>query len=368
MLLLDFSPIKTGGGAQLALNFLYGLQNQGDVFPISTVLVSDKFPWIDRLGEKHDVIVAPSAALSRVAFETFSLPRMLRERGITKSYTFFGPGLPAVRGLRQLVGVAYPILVYDDSVYWRLLPPLVRMRRRLRNFARKRRIRNATHVLFETEVMRQRAIRSGLVGANSSTSVIPPTPTLYLAPSPIPDAYGTRVLLLSGTDPHKNLWRLPEVLAHLDEGGGADIRFLISTTREAFLGMRGFDTAAIQRIDRYVEFLGPLSADELQPAYDRCTLLANLSDLESFSNNYLESWLVGRPILASDRDFSRLICGDSAYFVEPHDAAAVARGLIAFSSREVDVDTMVTEGRRRLAALPSLDERIHRIAEILENM
>ncbi len=364
-LLLDLSAIKTGGGAQLASNFLNGVEQYPDLLKVDCLLASDSYPDKRRLSDFGDVIIVPGKAVERVKFENLQLPALLRSRGISHSYTFFGPGLPRMRGLRQIVGVAYPILVYDDSPYWRLLGLADRLRRRAKNVARKRRLAAADHLIFETEVMRRRAQDAGLIQGHAS--IIPPTPTAYLHQSDPSRDGPYRVLLLSGTDPHKNLWRLPEVLKRLGPSD-PDLRLMVSVDRAAFLAMRSFSTEEIRLIDRYIEFLGGLRPDDLQRAYDRSHALANLADLESFSNNYMESWLVGRPILASDRDFARAICGDSAIYVEPHDPDSVLAGLRALAGGKVDLGHMIDDGKRRLAALPTMQERLARIAEIIRGL
>lgn len=364
-LLLDLSAIKTGGGAQLASNFLDGIKQFPDLLNVECILASDSYPDKRRLADFGDVISVPGNAMRRVKFENLQLPRLLRARGITHSYTFFGPGLPRMSGLRQTVGVAYPILFYDDSSYWKLLGATDRFKRRLKNTARKRRLAAADHLIFETEVMCSRARASGL--AHSHASIIQPTPTTYLYQSEPPRLGPYRVLFLSGTDPHKNLWRLPEVLTRLGPND-PDLRFMISVDRAAFLAMRSYSDREIQLIDQYIEFLGGLRPDDLQRAYDRVHALANISDLESFSNNYMESWLVGRPILASDRDFARSICGESAIYVEPHDPNSIVNGLRALAGGKVDLGYMIDEGKRRLAALPTMPERLQRIAEIIRGL
>lgn len=362
--LLDLSAIKSGGGAQLALNFLQAVNLGRFGLRISLVLVSDEFPFRDRLQGSYAVAVAPSRLRKRILYEYRDLPKLVRAHGITHSYTFFGPGLPRIKGLRQIVGVAYPILVYGDSPYWRYLEPVDRLRRKVKNLARKHRLARADHLVFETEVMRRRAQDAGLV--HNGASVIPPTPTAYLHRSDLPEDDGTyRILFLSGTDPHKNLWRLPEVLRSLVPGD-PDIRLMVSVERSAFLSMRPFSAEDVLLIDRYIEFLGSLRSDDLQRAYDCCHALANLADLESFSNNYMESWLVGRPILASDRDFARSICGDSAIYAEPHDPASVLEGLKVLASGAIDLAPMLDDGRRRLAALPTMQERLNRIAKLIK--
>lgn len=364
--MLDLSGIKSGGGAQLATNFLAHVGGQGGARLFDFILVSDKFPRTDAVSDFSELVAAPSSITGRLRFEHVELPRIARQRGVTHSYTFFGPGLPARTGLKQLVGVAYPTLVYDDSPYWDHLPIGFKAKKRVQNSLRKARLRQADYLIFETNTMLERAKRAGLVMGGSS--VIPPTPTAFLLPSPPPPTEPVRFLILAGTDPHKNLWRLFEALPLIADEA-LDVRFAVSITRNAFLAAMGpSDPAKAQLVDKYFEFLGPLPPDRLQEAYNMATVVLNIADLESFSNNYMEAWLTGRPLLASDRDFARAICGGSAIYVEPHDIVSLVAGIRQFAQSQPDTVAMVAEGRDRLKRLPTIEHRTSQILAILSDL
>jgi hypothetical protein len=87
----------------------------------------------------------------------------------------------------------------------------------------------------------------------------------------------------------------------------------------------------------------------------------NLSDLESFSNNYMEAWKANVPLLVSDRDFARGICGESAIYCEPHDAAQIAKCMLEFIHGNIDTARLVANGAERLRRLGSQDMRMDRI-------
>lgn len=364
-LLLDLSSIKSGGGAQLALNFLQAVNAGRFRLPIGLVLVSDSFPFHDRLVGPYAVALAPSGAHARLFHEHWEVRKLVRKHRITHVYTFFGPGLPRMQGVRRVVGMAYPTLVYDDAPYWKYLPVGFRLRKRLQNALRVRRLQSADHLIFETEIMERRARSQGIV--RNGASVLRPTPTAFLASSQAPSItkHGAQILFLSGPEPHKNIWRLPGILAELQREN-LQVRFLLSMDRKTFLAACPSASAIpVKTLDSYFTFLGGLSADGLQAAYDSCNVVGNLSDLESFSNNYMEAWVVGRPILASNRDFARHVCGESALYVEPHDPDSLIAGLRRFARGEVHLEAMVEAGREALARLPSMEERLKVLAEII---
>lgn len=364
-LLLDLSPIKSGGGAQLALNFIQYVSQPCASFEIHTVLVSDRFPFLESLKGNYKLVIAPSESAARFLFENTKLRQYVKKNNITHTFTFFGPGLPTFKRVRQVVGVAYPILVYDDSSFWYHLPFKAKLVKRFQNLFRKIRLRKADHLIFETEVMRQRAMDSGLICNESS--VLAPSPTSFLRHSPIPAYTGIlRILFLAGMAPHKNLWRLPEVLPKLQKMD-LNVEFFLSATKEQFIKHCPYPIphSSLKLIDKYFCFLGHIPQNMIQTVYDQCSVVGNISDLESFSNNYMEAWLSGRPILASDRDFAREICGSTAIYVEPHDPESILQGLMQLQQILNNINELNNEFQTRLAVLPSLPQRIEVISSII---
>ncbi|WP_318487241.1 glycosyltransferase [Photobacterium leiognathi] len=361
--LIDFSPIKTGGGAQLALNFLNYIQKIDMNF---CILVSDKFPYIDRVASNTELIVSPSNYARRIFFENVTIKNEVESRGVTHIYTFFGPGLPVIKGVKQVVSVAYPIICNDESPYWKYIPKFEYLKKKAINYFRKKRLSRADFLLFETEVMQKRCV-SVLNYDIDKTKVIPPSPTGFLKETNKKNNNNiTRFLLLTGLDYHKNIWRLVQVLP-LIYRNGLDVKFVISCERDDFYNKYNAHIRSIEThlVDKYFDFRGKVSSDQIQSIYDDVDVMLNISDLESFSNNYMESWRARKPILASDTDFSRYICDGSAIYVNPHDLDELCDKISMFVDSKLDIESMLVVGDQRLAFLPTLDERLRFIREVM---
>jgi len=363
-ILLDLSPIKSGGGAQLALNFIEKLKKCERDFQCD-FLASDAFPFKDRL-PKNKTIIAPSKYLNRILFENLKLKKIVRRKKYTHIYTFFGPGLPSYKGVRQIVGVAYPIICYDESKYWNNLSLDKFVTKKLLNYYRKRRLKKADFLIFETKIMQERCV-STLGFDKQKTLVLPPSPTVFLTDNDYVESSGvTKFLILSGTDTHKNIWRLIPLIKRA-ASDGLKFKIIASVKIEQFFSeyrkhILVSDDYCL--LDKYFEFLGPIPQDKIQEVYDRIDVVLNISDLESFSNNYMEAWRCAKPILASDRDFSRHICRESAIYCEPHDLDSLYESIRKFVYKEYDVKSMVVCGKRYLAELPSVEQKIESLIKV----
>lgn len=372
-ILLDFSAIKTGGGAQLAMNFVdYARASEWSRHYQLHFVFPEEGPLAARASEfcNTNVLISPQRYLERIRFEYGALQQVIRSRSIGVIFTFFGAGVPAPRQTRRIVSVAYPTICYPESPYWQNLPIAVRLKQRLLDFARVSRLRQADLVLVETEVMRERLART-LRRPEESLVVMPPSPSSYLPEQSVAEGlarfegYGKlNILVLSAIYPHKNLWRLPGVLRELSARSIDNVVFNISITKEQFLWLC-HEMVEDSLLDRYMNFLGAIPPQKIADLYRSNHVMLNISDLESFSNNYMEAWKSAMPILASDRDFSRAICGDSAVYVDPHDPVSVVDGLLTLMTDGDRRFTMLQEGKQRLRQLLQPNERYDRLMRLL---
>lgn len=367
-LLIDLGAIKTGGGAQLALNFLdllaRELKGQKRV-----VLIPQQGPLAKFVfdSEKFIVYTYPDPYLARFWFESTRLPAIVERHSITHFFTFFGAGLPHSARIRSVVTTAYPILCYPESPFWPFAPVKTRWKNYFTNWLRRRRLRRADTIIVETAVMKARIARS-LPFAEDKLVVLPPVPSLYLREAASRRDLGApcNFILVSGSDPHKNLWRLPELALALERAGLTRFRFTLTVKEHNFLQHPRIDRSLWPRVSHYFRFLGAVAPQLIESVYEEASFLVNLSDLESFSNNYMEAWKAGLPIIASDRDFARHICGDSACYIEPHHPEAGAQAIAALVADHGRQARMLAAGRQKLAALGNERERFARVMAILE--
>lgn len=105
---------------------------------------------------------------------------------------------------------------------------------------------------------------------------------------------------------------LPNVMAviTIDSSHGKGAARLLNKIKKKNLGGR-------------VLCVGPLAKEELPAYYSECDALLMPTRLESFSSAYLEAMHFGMPILTSDLDFAREVCGDAALYFDPLDPADI---------------------------------------------
>ena len=358
-ILLDFGAIKTGGGAQLAVNFLEYLEQLAPGGHDFALLIPEVGPLaaLERRREYLRVVVSPRSYRERLQLENGSLQRFITECGIDAIFTFFGAGLPHPPRVKSVVSVAYPVICYPESPYWLNAGIKERLQVRALNWMRVRRLRQASSIIAETDIMKERVSRVLRFPAQR-IRVIPPVVSAHVRHLERTDqAPARRFAFVSSNETHKNLWRLHEIARGAVARGFRDFIFRLTVTREAYLQRLVGSRHEVQLIDRHFDFIGPISPREIMRVYENADCVVSLSDLESFSNNYMEAWKVGLPLIVSDRDFAHAICGASALYVDPHDTQAVVAALLQVHGDAAVRQRLVADGKRRLGELPTLPQR-----------
>ena len=142
-ILLNFIPLKSGGGVQVGLDFIeqakqHGLRHEWFLVatsgtPIAACRGSSNF---------HVAKVIRNNLAARLWFEHIGCKALLRSIKPSLVYTQFGPHWPGVRTI-NVVGCAYSNLFYPEVDFWGNLPFLERVLRKAVDVFRGRRLRTA---------------------------------------------------------------------------------------------------------------------------------------------------------------------------------------------------------------------------------
>lgn len=373
-ILVDLTSVVGGGGYEQSTALLEGLAAIGASRGVEIVCAaragSQLVTFINAAG-LNCIYVDPSIT-GRAIFSLFSAARIIRRECIDAVYVAFGIGLTVPCGCPQIINVAYPIICYPDSPYWTHLPPWRRLRTRIKSLTRALLIRrHAALVIVEYGVMRDRLVAYAGIPADHIRIVQPiigsvarSMKTMAQALQVVQSQGSTyRVLFVSGADPHKNLWCLPAAVELLHAKGVTSVTFAVTVTESAFRASctaAGIVFGADEICRKYFDFLGPTFGEELARQLLECDVLANISDLESISNNFIEASAGIKPMLVANRDFA-LRCVRTPYVVcEPHDPEALASAVLDC----MDGRYVQPQNRGALAIGPN--ERAEQVLSILE--
>ncbi|MBX9761215.1 MAG: glycosyltransferase family 4 protein [Beijerinckiaceae bacterium] len=364
---IDCSPLTVGGGVQVALGLLAGLQESRSV------------KWMAAAPEMMRAAMPPELASDerihfvekRSMLDRFSIARALAglERAFEPQvvFTVFGPQMFRSRA-PHLVGFAQPHMLYDPGETM----PARTMMNRLADLARGIVFRRADFIVVETETARQRFAER--VGFDlERIHVIPNAPNLLLrrvAEHPRDFGAPFTIFMPSAWYAHKNLEMAPLVAQLMRElSPGLDFRFRLTLPPDGEGWRQVAQKAAELGVSSHVETLGAVPITELPKAYDEASVVYLPTVREVSTAVYPESFYFRRPLVTSDMDFARDLCGDAAIFTPPRDARAAAERLLDLARWDDLRRRVVAAGDEQLArAYPTPAQKLEMQLALLEKV
>ena len=261
---------------------------------------------------------------------------------------------PIKLDIPHLVLLQQAMIVYPDGDYELLWP----LKERLKfMFTRKYYDKMSKHIdmiTVQSPVMAQRVHKLYGIDENKIRVILSALPVeeksetrSYLPNSTMMKANkNNRLLFLSAGYPHKNHIILPAIAKEIKK------RKLTNETH-IFITLNPndkFNKKLLRIVEHYsdcITNLGHLEKNQIPGAYTAATALFIPTLVESFGLIYLEAMRYNCPIITSDRDFSRWICGDLAMYFDPLDATSIVDTIEEF----IDKSPLVEYNERVLQRL-----------------
>ncbi len=372
--LLNFVPLKLGGGVQVGLDFLEQVRIHGrnhEWFLVATE--GTPFATVKPSENLKIVKILQRSLFARARFEYLEVRKLAKEVGADVIYTQFGPHWPSLR-IPQVVGCAYSNLFYPEVDFWARLPFFKRAVKRIIDRYRMHRVKQADVVVLETPELGRRARRH--LGASYDIRVVLPAPSAMVQRNRkgvaskrgfIGEDRRFKILMLSGYHPNKNIELLPRIAeCFLKAGEESEVLFVL-TLPARLGGAKDVMSDVIRRgvSDMFVN-VGPVAPQDCESLYKECNAVILPSRLESFSNNIVEAWYLCRPLLISDLDWARDICGEGASYFHFDDASDAYLKLKQLISDDDYRSDLIRRGTRRLRQYPTSEERFRQYVNILE--
>lgn len=365
-LLVDCTPLSKGGGVQVAVGFIINLARSGEHW--LAIVPSQIVPHlpISVSGGSNILVVAKSAALDYFRINIF-LNRAVRDFRPDVVFTVFGPPY-FVASVPHVCGFALPNMVY---------PPTAPLQKKsvfelTLDLVRRAILRRMDHVIVETQTVKTKL--SGVLGVkcpaiNVVGNSVNPIFVGYVSPN-VPRAKPiglSQILVPSAYYRHKNLELLPEICAFLVRKLGGR-KFTVSLTipndSPGWLAIK--KRAAALGVESSIETLGELSLERLADAYKGCdcVLLPTLREVSTAV--YPESFFFNKPLVTSDLEFARELCGEAALYAAANDAEVFADRLIDVLFDPVVSALLVAKGAHQLIAVyPSPEEKFQLQMDVL---
>jgi len=157
-----------------------------------------------------------------------------------------------------------------------------------------------------------------------------------------------KMICVSHYYPAKNLELLLEA-AVAAKKRGLKVRFYLTVDRdESGKAGRFVNKIGEMGLEKNIVNLGRLTKAEVFTAYRKADAFILPTLLESFGLIYLEAMSSGLPVLTSDLDFARYVCGDAALYFDPRSADSVLDAIIKISTEKTLRMSLIENGQKRI--------------------
>lgn len=366
-LIIDNSNLFAGGGLQVAASFLRDLKkmNLSDEFHIIQslnaikVIENEQFPdnfTFYNLGKSEEK--SKSKRIRSVKrIESIVNPDCI--------FTLFGPSYHKSK-YPKLVGFAIPYIIYQNSPFFKKISVKENIYYKLLSILKVYSFKKYSDALiFETENARKTFVEK--IHYNKDTYTVGNTLNeIFFEPNEWRDydnlpTSSFKILFLTANYPHKNMDVIPEVIKILKHKYKFnDFKFLITLQSE--------ELNFPEYCEEYIEYLGKVDLKKIPSLYNQSQMVFIPTLLEVFSATYLEAMLMKKPIIASDLEFSRDICGESAYFCEPVNAESYADAIFRLANDENLRNSLVSKGTENLKRFGSSMERTVSYLNIIKTL
>lgn len=365
-ILINASNLKVGGGIQVADSIcgqLYRFTQHQFVVVLSNYMTKTK----ERIREFKNIEVVNYDV--RNSFETLVFGRdkfldsLVEKRAVECVVTIFGPSRwnPKVR---HISGFAMPHLVLGNSPYFKELRGFNKLKSRLKNAMLDVYFRRSTNEFYT-----ENPYISDLLACKWPSKRIYTITNYYNQIFDNPQAWqhvdlpkfdGTTLLCVSANYPHKNLSIARRIAYYLrDKYPSFRFRFVFTISSEQY--------DVPDELKEYFVLLGKVDISECPSLYEQADIAFQPSLLECFTATYPEAMRMSRPIITTDLEFARGLCGDAALYYSPLSAEQAAECIFRLSHDADLARQLIETGQKQLTHFDNYAERAQKIISLCEN-
>jgi len=361
--LINFSTLKSGGGQNVALNFLTEFINKFskcDNYYFFVARNSDIHYFLISKNQTN-YIVLPGNPLKRILYEIFLSRAVLKKLNIDIIYSYFGFGLFPKKYL-QITGSVDSNLYYPEIDFWKGNKGLKLWTKNIIDRYRVYGVKRCSAIIFENKILEDKYHL--LFKKSKPTTTIFPSisvdyPTVQYQIPIIKSGISKIGLFLCGWHYNKNVMIIPEIAYSLKKSN-IPFHFILSAPLDGSRMHIKFNKL-VKKLDvaEMISVIGQVKKEMLASLYHQIDFVFLLSKLESFSNNIIEAFYFKKPLIVSDEPWSHYICGKAAHYVERDNPVQIASKIAELIDNPGLISTNACMGLQELKKYPSVEEKMN---------
>lgn len=367
--LINASEIKAGGGLQVTDSICCELNKYNQHFFV-VVLSSFLKNTGDKIETYNNVKVlyydCPKYNLRQlITGRNVFLDELVACNSITSVLSVFGPSIWTPK-CTHICGFARAQLLIPESPYYKVLCKKDWIKEKIYNKILFYFFKRCSSIFFTENPFISRRLQSFLPKAHIET-ITNNFNQVYVQPErwinkELPKFDGITILCISSASRHKNLSIAIDIAKYWrNYTPDFKFRFVFTIDKTSFPSLP-------DEINNCFQFVGKVDVSECPSLYNQCDIVFQPSLLECFTATYPEAMIMGKPIVTTDLDFARGLCGHSACYYSPLDATSAAKALYRVAMDKQYVSFLVQEGKKQLLCFDTYSLRAKKIISLLEQM
>lgn len=375
-ILLNLISIKSGGGQQVAFNFIKQISSLDKEELEYYVLVTENtkiHEYCVQKGLEEKLLVIGNNLFERLIFTEFKIKKTVKELSIDLIYTLFGISINNTNAI-SVVGNAYSNLFFPEIKFWNEKKIIKKVFFTLRDRSRLRSSLNADGIVFENRSMQDRCI-SLYNYPRERTKFIKPSITeqkdhqfslsIIDKLNQLPES-DFKLLILSGYHKNKNIEILPKVAEFFKNQSINGIKFVISIDKNDSSVNHIINDIVYRKVEDYFSWIGSVNTLDVPLVYQKVNGVILISLLESFSNNIIEAWAYRKVLLITDMEWARSICKNAAVYVDRNSDKDIAEKITKLKNSQQFYDEIINSGSEELLSYPSPGRKVIEQINFLE--
>lgn len=328
--LINTTNLHSGGGVQVATSFVDELSrlNAQEYSGLTLSLFTSSTVMANLEALKTDL----SCFQSIKVIDIYGLQGLKNEykqlfNAFDLIYTVFGPDYVRTPSHKKVTGFAQPWIIYPDNEIYKRLSPIDKLKTTLKFKLQTLFFKSSAILVTELDHVKQGLIKKNIKTDNEIHVVYNCVSALYFSPEkwldiPIEKSVAEiSIGYITRDYPHKNVDFLLDIHDQIKKTSTANIVFYVTLTEEEWQQKSA-------RFKSTIKNIGSLLVNQCPRFYQQMDAIIFPSFLECFSATPIETFLMKKPLFASNRGFVKDVCEDNAYYFEPTNAVDAATTIL----------------------------------------
>jgi len=360
--LINASGLKTGGGLQVAqslCNQLYRFKYHHFIVVLSSYFNTSSLSFEDNVKVVNYTI--GKSFLNVIFGRDVFLDNLVKEENVDAVLTVFGPSRWKPK-VPHLCGFARAQLILTNSPYNKNIGIL----ERLKFFVWTWMFKKSSKVFYTenkyiSEMLPHLLNNIKVYTVTNFYNQIFDEPIKWRRTHKLPHFQGITCLSVSTHYSHKNFEIIPQIINLMNKSHpDFKIRFVLTFNENEMHIPKDMR-------DLFV-FLGKVDVSECPYLYEQADIMFMPTLLECFTATYPEAMRMGIPIVTTDLDFARYLCGDAACYYSAVDSAAATEAIYKVATDKDFARQLVMNGKKQLNNYDDYNTRADKLIAILEEI